>query len=432
MRRVVIANCYPDDNRGSAALNDAACAIAAQAFPGAALSIISAARSETKNATKNAITTGASLRAPFRHSLAGHPGVAVLPPVLQTNRQAGLAEAGAVGTGLLWQLAPWWLGHGRAMDALRAADVVLSRGGYLLADPGGLRWWLNPYLLMLPCRLAHRLGKPTWTLPTSVIPARTAVGRVTLRHLIRSFDRLALRDPKARGAAEELGGTDIRVYNDTVFILETPGRAHIAEAVSKYGLEGRRFAVATTRHAGSPGRDARKLALQAAVMRELLDSGEIDRVLVVAQTVGPDLDETASARALIERLPAGKAQLLEGDFSHRELMALYGAADVVVTQHLHSFIFAAMMGTPALALSVDGHKVEGLVAGLGLPAWMVVDPAADGPAQGLDRVRRLRAAREAVAADLRRAAGEARASVKAFVHELAALASLRSSPPART
>src|SRR3569623_136098 len=103
--RVVIANCYPDDTRGSAAQTDGACAM-----------------------------TGAALRAPFRHSLAAHPRVAGLPPVLQTRRAAGLAEAGAVARGLLWQLAPARLGNGAAMPALRGADVVLSRGGYLLAD----------------------------------------------------------------------------------------------------------------------------------------------------------------------------------------------------------------------------------------------------------------------------------------------------------
>ena len=412
--RVVIANCYPDDNRGSAALNDAACAVAELAFPDAEISIISAARGAQS-------MTGPSLRAPFRHSLVRHPRVRVLPPVLQTRRPAGLAEAGAVGRGLLWQLAPSLLGRGPAMAALRAADVVLSRGGYLLADPGGLRWWLNPYLLMLPNRLAHRLGKPTWTLPTSVIPARTLVGELALRHLIRSFDRLALRDPKARAAAAALGGRNIGVYDDTVFVLDAPDPAAIDAAVRRQGLGGQRFAVVTTRAWGAPQTDARKRALQAAAMRELLDRGDIDRVLVVAQTVGPDLDERPSARALLAALATDRAQLVEGDFSHDDLMALYGAADVVVTQHLHSFIFAAMMGTPGLAISVDGYKVEGLVAGLGLPAWMVVDAAADGPTAVIDRVHRLRSTRATVAADLRRAAGKARASVRGFASELAAV-----------
>lgn len=412
--RVVIANCYPDDNRGSAALNDAACAIAESAFPGASVAIISAAREAFAMA-------GDALRAPFRHSLSTHPRVQVLPPVLQTRRAAGLAEAGAVGQGLLWQLAPSWLGHGPTMAALRVADVVLSRGGYLLADPGGLRWWLNPYLLMLPNRLAHRLGKPTWTLPTSVIPARTIVGKLALRHLIRSFDRLTLRDPKARAAAAALGGRNIGVYDDTVFMLDRPARSAIDAAVARQGLTGQRFAVATTRTGGSPLVDARKRALQVATMRALLDRGEIDRVLVVAQTVGPDLDERPSARALLADLASDKARLIEGDFSHQELMALYGAADVVVTQHLHSFIFAAMMGTPALALSVDGHKIEGLVQGLGLPDWMVVDPAGVAPSAVIERVNRLRGTRAEVGAELRRAGEKARASVQGFVRELHAL-----------
>lgn len=264
--RVVIANCYPDDNRGSAALNDAACSVAALAFPGASLSLISAARNSAE-------MTEPSRAARFRHSLARHPGVQVLPPVLQARRAAGLAEAVAVGRGLLWQAAPRRLGCGPTMAALRTADVVLSRGGYLLADPGGLRWWLNPYLLMLPNRLAHRLGKPTWTLPTSVIPPRTLSGGLALRHLLRSFDRVALRDPRARAAAAALGGHDIRVYDDTVFVLDPPDQAAVAGAVDRQGLAGQRFAVATTRNWGSPAGDARKRALQVAVMRELLDRG---------------------------------------------------------------------------------------------------------------------------------------------------------------
>jgi len=412
--RVVIANCYPDDNRGSAALNDAACSIAERAFPGGSLSIVSAART----APGSAGSSQESLTFPFRHSLAAHPGVQVLPPLLRTRRTGGLTEAAAVGRGLLWQVAPWWLGGGPTMDALRAADVVLSRGGYLLADPGGLRWWLNPYLLMLPNRLAHRLGKPTWTLPTSVVPAGTVLGGLALRHLIRSFDRLAVRDPRARPVATALGGRDIRVYDDTVFILDVPAPSAVAAAVARQGLTGQRFAVATTRHWGSAAADARKRALQAAALRDLLDRREIDRVLVVAQTVGPDLDERPTARGLLDQLPPGQRQLIDGDFSHRELMALYGGADVVVTQHLHSFIFAAMMGTPALVLSVDGHKVEGLVDGLGLPGWMVVDAAREGSATVVERLERLRRVRAAVAADLRQASAKARASVLRFAQEL--------------
>jgi polysaccharide pyruvyl transferase WcaK-like protein len=69
-------------------------------------------------------------------------------------------------------------------------------------------------------------------------------------------------------------------------------------------------------------------------------------------------------------------------------MALYRAADVVVTQHLHSFIFAPMVGTPGLVMSVDGHKVERLVDELGLPEWMVIDAATDGSATVLERVWR--------------------------------------------
>jgi len=92
-----------------------------------------------------------------------------------------------------------------------------------------------------------------------------------------------------------------------------------------------------------------------------------------------------------------------------------------MTQHLHSFIFAAMVGTPGLLISVDGYKVEGLVEGLGLPGWMVVDAASAGPATVIDRVNRLRQTRAAVSADLLRASAKARASVVQFARDLATL-----------
>jgi hypothetical protein len=111
---------------------------------------------------------------------------------------------------------------------------------------------------------------------------------------------------------------------------------------------------------------------------------------------------------------------MEGDFSHRDLMALYRAANVVVTEHPHSFIFAAMVGTPGLVMSVDGHEVDGVA----LPEWVVIDSATDGAATVLERVCRLRR-RTAVSADLRRASAKARAFLLGFAGELAALARQR-------
>jgi polysaccharide pyruvyl transferase WcaK-like protein len=405
---VVIANCYPDDNRGSAALNDAACVIAARAFPGARIALVSAGRSDGG-------------RASFRHSLRDHPTVQVLPPLLRPTARGGLREAAAVATGLLWQAFPSRIPTTGTASALRTADIVLSRGGYVLFDAGFIRWWMGPYLMMLPFRLAHRLGTPTWTLPTSVIPPRGVSGALMLRHILRTFDGVAVRDPWAQQAAVELGGRRVRLYTDTAFVLSPPSPGEVDDALLRYRLKGHRFGVLTTRHdLVEPSVDRRKRELQAAAIRDLLARGEIDRVLVTDQTVGPELREQPSAREL-RGMIGDRALPLDGDFSHRDLMSLYARADVLLTQHLHSFIFATMTGTPALVFSTDGAKVEGLVAGLGLPSWLVINARVDDAREVKARLARLRSSRIDITKQMLAAAIEARGSIERLIRDLEAL-----------
>src|SRR5512140_2618575 len=94
--KVVIANCYPDDNRGSAALNEAACVIAERAFPGAEIAMISVSKMQGD-------------RASYRHSLAQHSEVQVLPPLLPHTRSGSLSEAANAAHALRWHVRPAFL-----------------------------------------------------------------------------------------------------------------------------------------------------------------------------------------------------------------------------------------------------------------------------------------------------------------------------------
>ena len=61
-------------------------------------------------------------------------------------------------------------------------------------------------------------------------------------------------------------------------------------------------------------------------------------------------------------------------FLHHEL--LEADADMI-RHHLHACVLSMITGTPAVAISTDGAKIEGLYESLGLPASWVVRPNSD-------------------------------------------------------
>lgn len=402
--RIVLVNCYSDDNRGSAALNEAACIILRRAFPAAHISLI-----------------GTSLydRGDFRHSLANHPDVQVLPPLLPETRleRRTLDRIMKIVKSLWWAARPRRLSGTETAEALRGADLVASCSGYLLVDRASVRGWIQTTALMLPMILARRLGIPTCSLPTSLIKPTTFVGRRVIRALVRSSGRFAVRDPRAHSQSAALGVRSW-LYSDCAFVLPPPSTQEVKQACARYGVAGLRYAVLTARWLDDERIDRRKVDLQAAVVRDLLERGKIDRVLVLAQTVGPELDERSAAVELARAI-GDRAAVLDGDFSHRDLLALYTRADVVLAQHLHSFLFATIVATPALVFSTDGSKIEGMIEGLGLPRAWVIDHDVEERALR-ELLDRLLSTRAEVAEQMTAAAARARDAIETLIRDLAA------------
>jgi hypothetical protein len=176
MTKVVICNCYSDHNLGSAALNEAAVLAAKHAFPGCEVTIITAGIKEKFS------------RDLFRHSLRRHPDVVVLPPPLAPSsswRGSGLA-ASLRGELSLRTGRPTI--DGPAMDALRGADLALSRAGVVIFDPGSSRRLLGQYLTMFPVLAAAHIGVPTASVPTSIIAPTSRSGAWFERRVLRAID----------------------------------------------------------------------------------------------------------------------------------------------------------------------------------------------------------------------------------------------------
>lgn len=354
--RVVISNAYGDDNRGSAALNAAAILTAMKLGPNVEVHIVSVMPART-------------MAESFRHTMAAFPDIHLhAPPIPYSERWLGGVRTAIQQAMLL--LLPKRRQLPSALAAIRGADLVVSRGGYVLYGRGSLRGNLALFSSLFPVLYAQRVGKPRATMPTSIGPLGSRrFDRLVLGYILRRSGTVIARDPKSKSAARELGVHESCLVEtpDSVFLLSWP----LARPDS------REYAVVTERTASRTLLPATELL--AHVGNVLLETGAVKNIIGAPQVHGMYSDVAATA-AVISRISSrypGRAELIETDLSVEELLAVYSSATVTISHHLHACVLSMITGTPAVAISTDGAKIEGLYESLGLPASWVVRPNSD-------------------------------------------------------
>lgn len=274
--------------------------------------------------------------------------------------------------------------------AVRRCDVLISGGGSLLQDSTSTRSLLY-YLWII--HMAERLGKKTVIFANGIGPVTKPRNRERVRRTVERADVVTLRDPDSARELREMGvcREDVTVEADPVFLLEPAPAARAEEILRASGLpEGASFAAVSVRPwNGGGGFPERFAALCDMVRREY--GREI--VFVAMQ---PASDGKASL-SVMGRMK-NRAYLVSGGCTPGELMAVFGKADAVISMRLHSLIFAARMGTPAVGFVYD-PKVESYLDMLGMPSAGSPCGCADGSAERA--VRDLLENREAHAARIR-------------------------------
>jgi polysaccharide pyruvyl transferase WcaK-like protein len=165
----------------------------------------------------------------------------------------------------------------------------------------------------------------------------------------------------------------VSVAPDLAFVTQPAGTLPAEDS-----LPARPWIGVTVVHWSSPGNPE-----PAAAQRSYLET--IAEALVTAHFkswLSPVLVEQVTAQhhgrhdrpllaSLVERLKAAgvPATILTEDLSPAELSAFYGQCDVVLATRLHTVILAACAGTPAVAISYQGFKTQGIMRSLNLERY---------------------------------------------------------------
>jgi N-acetylglucosaminyldiphosphoundecaprenol N-acetyl-beta-D-mannosaminyltransferase len=245
---------------------------------------------------------------------------------------------------------------------LRRADLLVSGGGSLLQDATG-RGSVPYYAgIML---LARMLGVPVSVYAQGVGPLNSGAARRLARLALSRASVITLRDPGSMELVRQIGVTKPQpvLVADPAFALE-PEDAGDCEA-SLPPCPRVMFALRPW-----PGADNREAVYAGVIQRVCNELGA--NVVLLAFQPDTDLAVASGIADLCEAGGCARPQVAAFHGSPRQALSTIAQADLVVGMRLHSLIFAASAGVPAVAIDYD-PKVRAMAERTGYAHVVSVD-----------------------------------------------------------
>ncbi|MBQ4506561.1 MAG: polysaccharide pyruvyl transferase CsaB [Firmicutes bacterium] len=277
--------------------------------------------------------------------------------------------------------------------AIKSCSCFVSGGGSLLQDHTSTRSLLYYTWLI---RMAWRFGKPIMFYANGIGPVSDPKNRERVREVSEMANIITLRDS---ASCEELRSMGVR--NENVFVTADP-----VYAVGK-GDPGRGRTLLEERGI-DPGKRLVGVSVRFAKGMEMNREAFArfcDEVSNDAEIVFIDMQQPADgeASAAVKALMKSPAREIDSPYSPQDLMDMIACMDAVVSTRLHSMIFAACSGVPALGIDYD-PKVRACAESLGMP---LIGTLSDfDPASAAGDLRTVLSERESYAHRIRAASEE--------------------------
>src|SRR5262245_5795607 len=196
-------------------------------------------------------------------------------------------------------------------------------------------------------------------------PLSHAAATAAVRDELEHVEAITVRERSAQRVLEEAGvHREITVTADPALLLKP--EALPRGLLKREGLHGRHLIGMSVREPGvaAPDLDQNVYhALLANAADFMVDRYDADVMFVPMER----LDTPHSHAVIAKMLRAQRAAVLKGDFTSGQVLSLMARFDFAVGMRLHFLIFAALAGTPFVALPYAG-KVGGFLEDLGLPS----------------------------------------------------------------
>ena len=257
-----------------------------------------------------------------------------------------------------------------AVRKLSRAEVLpeVERLDLLVLGGGGILYDADARTYLREVSLAREKHVPVMAYAIGAGPLNHAAAQAAVRDNLADATVVTVREKSAHRALEEAGlHREVIVTADPALLLKPEP---LPRGVLKHeGLEGRRRLIGmSVREPGvaAPDLDEKVYhALLANAADFIVDRYDADVVFVPMER--SVLDTQHSHAVIAKMLRAQRATVLKGEYTSGQVLSWMGKFDFALGMRLHFLMFAAIQGTPFVALPYAG-KVSGFLEALGLPA----------------------------------------------------------------
>ena len=257
-----------------------------------------------------------------------------------------------------------------AVRKLSRAEVLpeVERLDLLILGGGGILYDADARTYLREVSLAREKHVPVMVYAIGAGPLNHAAAQAAVRDNLADATVVTVREKSAHRVLEEAGlHRDVIVTADPALLLKPEP---LPRGILKHeGLEGRRRLIGmSVREPGvaAPDIDEKVYhALLANAADFIVDRYDADVVFVPMER--SVLDTQHSHAVIAKMLRAQRATVLKGEYTSGQMLSWMGKFDFALGMRLHFLMFAAIQGTPFVALPYAG-KVSGFLEALGLPA----------------------------------------------------------------
>ena len=257
-----------------------------------------------------------------------------------------------------------------AVRKLSRAEVMpeIERLDLLILGGGGILYDADARTYLREVALAKEKHVPVMTYAIGAGPLDDDAVQKSVAESLEGIDLITVRERSAQQVLEHAGvHREIIVTADPALLLKPEPLPR--GVLRTEGLEGRRRLIGmSVREPGvaAPDLDVSSYhALLANAADFMVDRFDADVVFVPMER--SVLDSQHSHAVIAKMLRAQRATVLKGEYTSGQLLSLMGKFDFALGMRLHFLIFAAIQGTPFVALPYAG-KVSGFLEALNLPS----------------------------------------------------------------
>ena len=253
------------------------------------------------------------------------------------------------------------LSRAEIMPEVERLDLLILGGGGILYDADA-----RTYLREV--QLAREKRVPVFVYAIGAGPLTHAAAQAAVRETLADVAMVTVREKSAHRVLEESG-----LHRDDVVVTADPALLLKPEPLPRgvlrqEGLEGhRRLIGMSVREPGVAAPDLDEKVYHALIANAadfMVDRYDANVVFVPMER--SVLDTQHSHAVIAKMLRAQRATVLKGEYTAGQILSWMGKFDFALGMRLHFLIFAAIQGTPFVALPYAG-KVSGFLEALGVP-----------------------------------------------------------------